>query len=228
MDFTPYFAEYERLVAEVDAVFARVASEWSDCVTCRQGCSDCCHALFDLSLIEALYVNTRFGQNFSFGPARSKIMQIAADTDRDLVLLKKRYFKTMKDTQGEPEALDKAVEQVMDNAARARVRCPLLLSDESCGLYAYRPITCRLYGIPTAFGGKGHVCGQSGFVPGKGYPTVHLDKIQDRLDKLSLDLQQGVESRFKELHKVYVPLSMALLTKYDDAYMGIGPAPEER
>ena len=36
-----------------------------------------------------------------------------------------------------------------------------------------------------------------------------------------------VESRFKELHEVYVPLSMALLTRYDEAYLGIGPAKRE-
>lgn len=228
MDLTPYFAEYEQLVAEVDAVFAKVSGDWTDCVTCKQGCSDCCHAVFDLSLIESVYVNSKFAQHFPFGPVRSQVMQMAAETDRDLVLLKKRYFKAMKDTRGELEALDKAVEGVMDDAARVRIRCPLLLPNESCGLYAYRPITCRLYGIPTAFGGKGHVCGQSGFEPGKGYPTVHLDKIQDRLDKLSFELQQGVGSRYKELHKVYVPLSMALMTKYDDVYMGIGPAPEAR
>lgn len=228
MDFSPYFARYEQLVTEVDAVFAKVSADFPQCVICREGCSDCCHALFDLSLVEALYLNTKFGTQFSFGPKRSQVMQAAADSDRALTILKKGYFRTLKDTQGEPQAVEQAVEQVMDEAARARVRCPLLLADETCGLYAYRPITCRLYGIPTAFAGKGHVCGTSGFKPGEGYPTVHMDKIQDRLDAISHELAQGIGSRYKELHKVYVPLSMALLTKYDDTYLGIGPAPEEK
>lgn len=229
MNLTPYFDRYEQLVAEVDAVFAKVATAHADCVACRPGCGDCCHALFDLSLIEAVYLNRKFTDSIPFGPLRSDIMKAAGDADRDVTRMKKEYFKTMKETGGEPHAVEQAVEDVMQLAAKARVRCPLLLKDgDLCALYAHRPLTCRLYGIPTAIGGKGHVCGLSTFAAGQGYPTVHMDKIQDRLDQLSLDLQQGIESRFKELHKVYVPVSMALLTRYDDAYLGVGPVPEER
>lgn len=229
MNLTPYFQRYEQLVAEVDAVFAKVATAHAPCVACKPGCGDCCHALFDLSLIEAVYLNSKFTTSIPFGPLRSEIMRAAGEADRDLTRMKKDYFKTMKETGGDPEAVEQAVELVMQQAAKARVRCPLLLKDgDLCALYDFRPITCRLYGIPTAIAGKGHVCGLSGFKAGQGYPTVHMDKIQDRLDELSLDLQQGLESRFKELHKVYVPASMALLTRYDDAYMGVGPAPDER
>lgn len=64
--------------------------------------------------------------------------------------------------------------------------------------------------------------------PGKAYPTIHLDKIQNRLEDLSLELAQTVQTRFTELHEVYVPLSMALLTRYDEAYLGIGPARPEQ
>ena len=44
---------------------------------------------------------------------------------------------------------------------------------------------------------------------------------------MSRDIALAVGSRFRELHTVYVPLSMALLTKYDDAYLGVGEAPRE-
>lgn len=228
MNLTPYLDRYEQLVAEVDAVFAKVAAAHADCVACRPGCGDCCHALFDLSLIEAVYLNHKFTSLVPFGPLRSNIMSTAADADRDLTRMKKEFFQTLKQTGGEPQAVDLAVGNVMQHAAKARVRCPLLADGDLCALYDWRPVTCRLYGIPTAIAGKGHVCGLSAFRAGQGYPTVHMDKIQDRLDQLSLDLQQGIESRFTELHKVYVPVSMALLTRYDDAYLGVGPAPEER
>ncbi len=56
---------------------------------------------------------------------------------------------------------------------------------------------------------------------------MHLDKIQARLEELSRDVAATVKSRFTELHEVYVPLSMALLTRYDEAYLGIGPARPE-
>lgn len=42
-----------------------------------------------------------------------------------------------------------------------------------------------------------------------------------------MEIRDRVQSRFKELHEVFVPVSMALLTNYDDAYLGIGPAPKE-
>ena len=56
---------------------------------------------------------------------------------------------------------------------------------------------------------------------------MHLEKIQERLDRMSVEIRDRVQSRFKELHTVFVPVSMALLTNYDAAYLGIGPAPKE-
>ena len=50
-ELTPVFTAYEALVAEADAVFARVGEMHPDCVTCKPGCCDCCHAMFDLSLV---------------------------------------------------------------------------------------------------------------------------------------------------------------------------------
>ena len=84
------------------------------------------------------------------------------------------------------------------------------------------------YGVPTSIAGEGHVCGFAAFEKGQKYPTVHLDRIQGQLANLSRAIAEAVESRFKELHDVYVPLSMALLTSYDETYLGIGPAPREK
>ena len=222
-ELDPVFEAYEKLVAETDAVFSRVASMYPDCVTCKPGCSDCCHATFDLSLVEAMYLNIKFQESFDFGPERSDILERAADTDRKLTRLKRDYFRELRDAGGSEEAMN----TILEEASRARMRCPLLNAEEECVLYQYRPITCRLYGIPSVIGGKTHVCGKTNFCTGQGYPTVHLEKIQDRLDQLSQGIRDAVSSRFKELHTVYVPVSMALLTNYDDAYLGIGSAPKD-
>ena len=228
-DLTPIFERYEALVREVDSIFAKVDKACPGCVTCHSGCSDCCNALFDLSLVEALYLNRHFKQHFGYGPQRSAILSEAAKTDRVLTKLKRDYFRSVRNRASsattEEEARD-ILHGVMEKAAHDRVRCPLLGKDETCQMYDFRPITCRLYGIPTAIEGKAHVCGLSNFDTGHGYPTVHMDKIQDKLDELSMDIQKAVSSRFKELHTVYVPVSMALLTNYDEAYLGIGPAPD--
>lgn len=222
-ELDPIFEAYEKLVAETDAVFSRVAAMYPDCVTCKSGCSDCCHATFDLSLVEAMYLNFRFQKSFDFGPQRSAILERAADTDRKLTRLKRDYFRELRDAGGSEDALN----SILEEASRVRVRCPLLNDEDRCILYEYRPITCRLYGIPSVIGGKTHVCGKTNFALGHGYPTVQIEKIQDRLDNLSQGIQDAVSSRFKELHTVYVPVSMALLTNYDNAYLGIGPAPKD-
>ena len=221
-DLSRWFEAYEALVAEVDSLFDRVNTQFPGCVTCHSGCDDCCHALFDLSLIEALYINHRFEKAFDFGAARSTILAAAADADRKITVVKRGYFKTLREVNA-MDAVEGAVEDVMTRAARERVRCPLLTEEKTCVLYDYRPITCRLYGIPVVIGGKGHVCGKARFDQGQAYPSVYIEKIQDKLDALSLDLQKGIGSRYSELHKVYVPLSMALLTNYDKTYLGLEP-----
>ncbi|HJA78709.1 YkgJ family cysteine cluster protein [uncultured Desulfovibrio sp.] len=218
-DLTPIFQQYEALRAQTDAVFATVRSQFPQCVTCKEGCSDCCHALFDLSLVEAMYLNRAFQAHFGYGPERSAILERASETDRQLTRLKRDLFRE--------EKAGKSAEDIMAEAARVKSRCPLLGEDDRCLLYEARPITCRIYGVPTSIAGKGHVCGFAAFEKGQSYPTVHLDKIQDRLADLSRAIADTVESRFKELHEVYVPLSMALLTRYDEAYLGIGPAKRE-
>ncbi len=212
-DLSEIFLKYEGLVAEADALFSRVEKEYSVCVACKKGCSDCCYALFDLSLVEAMYLNRRFGEQFGFGPERSAIVERAGDVDRQLIRLKRHAHR---DVQKGRDAQD-----ILEEMARIRVRCPLLGEADACELYAFRPITCRLYGIPTAIGGKGHTCGKSAFEAGKPYPTVHIDKIHQRLAALSQEIRDVLKSRFKELHTVLVPVSMALLTSYDVEYLGI-------
>lgn len=218
-DLSPIFARYEALVAEADALFARVREAHPDCVICAQGCSDCCHALFDLSLVEAMYLNRAFTERVPYGRQRSDMLMRAADIDRTVTRLKRDMYKESK--------AGKSAEEIMEEAARLRMPCPLLDSGNSCELYTHRPITCRLYGIPLNIGGKGHVCGKTGFAKGGSYPTVHMAAIQGRLEGLSRDIAEAVQSRFTELHQVFVPVSMALMTRYDEQYLGIGPAKKE-
>lgn len=219
-DLSPIFSRYEELAAEADALFARVREVHPECVTCATGCSDCCHAMFDLSLVEAMYLNKVFAETIPYGRERSDILERAVELDRKAVRIKRDMFRASKE--------GKSPEEIMQEAARVRLPCPLLGSDNTCILYAYRPVTCRLYGIPLNISGKGHVCGKTGFTAGGAFPTVTMDKIQDRLEALSQDIAETVHSRFKELHQVYVPVSMALLTRYDEQYLGIGTVRPDR
>jgi Fe-S-cluster containining protein len=212
IDFTPFFKQYEELVASADAVFERVQKEFPECVKCKVECSDCCHALFDLSLIEALYINTQFNRLFK-DEERERMIVKANRADRAVYKLKKKAYKDLKAGKNEDE--------IMQAMSKERIRCPLLNDSNICDMYEYRPITCRLYGIPTDIGGVAHTCGKSGFVGGKKYPTVSLDKIHNRLYEISSELVKTIRSRHLQMADMFVPLSMALLTDYDEEYLGI-------
>ena len=217
-DFTPYFQKYEKLVAAADAAFERVKQAHGDCVKCMEGCADCCHALFDLTLIEALYINHRFKQKFQ-GSGEAELAEKANRIDRQLAKIKRRAHQDF--LAGKPEA------EILTDLARERVRCPLLNRQDLCALSDHRPLNCRFYGIPTAIGGTGHTCGLSGFKPGEQYPTVNLDAIHARLQELSAELVRDLQSRFIKLAYILVPLSTVLITNYDEIYLGLKEAPPE-
>ena len=211
-NFEPFFKKYEELVKAADDVFEHVSKEHSECVKCKIECSDCCHAMFDLTLIEAMYINHKFKEKIE-GNAREVIINKANDIDRQIHKIKRKAVKELEAGSSEDEILAKL--------AGERVRCPLLNSKDSCDLYAYRPITCRFYGIPTSIGGVGHTCGKSGFIEGEKYPTVNLDIIHGRLQQISAEFVKEIRTEYIKLVDMLVPLSMALLSVYDEEYLGI-------
>lgn len=217
-DLTEVFHQYRQLCDQADNLFAKVSAQYPSEVRCRESCSDCCNAVFDLSLVEAMNINRAFQEAFKYGPERSAILEKASATDRGLTKVKREMYRA--------EKAGESVAGIMRKAAELRSPCPLLTQDKRCVLYEQRPITCRLYGIPLDIGGQSHVCGCSDFAPGKAYPAVKLSIIQEKLESLSRMIGEICASRF-DLGDVYVPLSMALLTKYDDAYLGIGDAKPE-
>ncbi|RLC26608.1 MAG: YkgJ family cysteine cluster protein [Deltaproteobacteria bacterium] len=213
IDFTPFFKQYEEVLATADKVFERVKSEYPECVKCKTKCSDCCNALFDLYLIEALYINDKFNKKFK-GGERERLIEKSNIADRTIYKLKRKAYKDLESGKDENELLSKMAEE--------RVRCPLLNDEGKCDLYECRPITCRLYGIPISIGGVSHTCGLSAFAEGEQYPTVNLEKIHNKLYEISVELAKEIKSRHVKLADVIVPLSMALLTIYDEEYLGIG------
>jgi len=175
IDFKPFFKKYEELVAAADHVFNQVKKEFPSCVKCESGCSDCCHALFDLTLVEALYINHKFNEKFGNLPEEKKALIDKANTaDRTVYRIKRAAYKDLESGKSE--------QNILQDLAAERVRCPLLNAEDRCDLYENRPITCRFYGIPTAIGGKGHTCGKSNFKQGEHYPTVNLDVIHEPQD----------------------------------------------
>jgi len=212
-ELSPIFKKYEEFVQQLDEVFEKVRQANPGCVRCELTCSDCCHALFDLSLIEAIYLNRQFLEVVA-DDRRAEILENANQTDRRIYQLKRKAFKAV-------SANEKSEAQVLLEMAAERVRCPLLNGDDQCELYAYRPATCRLYGIPASIGGRGHTCGLSNFVEGQAYPTVNLDSVHAKLHALSQEIVAAIKSTHVKMGDVLMPLSMALLTVFDETYLGV-------
>lgn len=212
MNFNPYFEQYLALVEQVDAAFEQVKQAYPDCVRCKERCADCCHALFDITLIEALYIHSEMARRFK-GESLEELLERANRADRDIHRLKRSAVKELEKGRSESE--------ILEEMALKRVRCPALNGDDRCDLYDVRPITCRVYGIPTEIGGKAHTCGVSGFEKGKPYPTLKLDAVYQRLYEISSELVLAIESRYPRLAEMLVPLSMALLTDYTEEYLGV-------
>lgn len=217
-ELEPIFKKYEAFVKQIDEVFEKVRSDHPECVRCELECADCCHAIFDLTLVEALYINRKFLDTLE--DKKADILDAANRIDRKLHQLKRKAFKSV-------ENGEKTEEQVLLEMAAERSRCPLLNKGNCCDLYAFRPVTCRLYGIPTSIGGHGHTCGLSGFQEGSSYPTVNLDAVNAKLSALSQEIVTALHSTHVKMGDILMPVSMALLTIFDEKYLGIPSAQKE-
>jgi Fe-S-cluster containining protein len=218
LNLTPYFQKYEALVAQADAAFDRVKAAHADCVKCEEKCADCCHALFDLTLIEALYIHHKFNDKYH-GSEKAELLEKSNRADRRIYKIKRKAYKELQAGKNEGE--------ILSAMALERVRCPLLNEKDLCDLYDYRPLTCRFYGIPTAIGGAGHTCGKSGFKQGEEYPTINLDSVHNRLQQISAELLRDIQSQNIKLADLLVPLSSAVIMEFDDVFLGIAEEPVE-
>jgi Fe-S-cluster containining protein len=203
MNLSHLFQSYENLVVRADLAFQKMADEYPQCVTCRRQCSDCCYAVFGLFLIEAVYLNRHFGR--MGGKERRETIVRGDKADKDLERLKKRMQTPNKDPQMEAFSL-----------ARERIRCPLLDEGQGCILYPHRPITCRVYGIPTAIQGKARVCGRTGFKKGESYPTFDLDGVYRELYILSKELLQSAKSDDLDKASLLISVSKAIRSPLEE------------
>lgn len=207
------FKKYETLVLGVEKSVQRIRESNPECIRCARQCSDCCQAVFDLSLIESVYINYRFYSSLP-KDLREEVLERADKADRRSYRIRRKIHKML--TQGE-----KSEEEILSLLAEERVSCPFLTRSDLCEFYDFRPITCRVYGLPTIIHGAGHTCGKSGFKEGMAYPSINLDRINQHLMVLSRELSIEIGIQDNTLGERLVPVSTALLTDYDEEYFGI-------
>jgi Fe-S-cluster containining protein len=203
MTLTHLLERYERLATRADQAFQKMLQDYPECIKCKPHCSDCCHALFGLFLIEAVYIKRHF-EELERKKRRAALLG-GNKADRDLKKLEKKMHKS-----------GGASEMGTESLAKERIRCPLLDDQKECILYPYRPITCRVYGIPTSIQGKARVCGKAGFKKGESYPAFDLDGAYKKLYSLSKELLKGVGRRDFEKALLLISVSKAIRTPRND------------
>ena len=201
MNLTQLFRSYELLVDKADQAFQEMQQKYGECIRCERHCSDCCHAVFGLFIIEAAYLKQNFDH---LGKEEIKTALLRCnEADRT----QKQLEKMLQSYRDDPNMQVYAM-------ARERIRCPLLDDNLDCILHPFRPITCRVYGIPTKIQGKARVCGQSGFKKGVHYPAFDLDGVYRDLYNLSKELLKNSGIIDLEKASLLVSVSKTISTPF--------------
>ena len=130
---------YRDLLARLDAWFAATRRDAGGIVPCREGCTACCHGPFDISVADAELI----GEALDRMPAADR----ERVTARAQVLLAR--MRALEPTWSSPYAVDALGEDRFDRLtdALAAEPCPLLDEAGRCGIYADRPLVCRMIGL---------------------------------------------------------------------------------
>jgi len=169
------FDPYDQLVREADRVFQEIREKYPQHIKCEIHCSDCCYAIFGIFPIEAFFLRHDFEKLDE--KKRRKALERAEKADQDLLRVQER----IREFQHDPQMINYVL-------ARERIRCPLLSENNECILYPFRPIICRVYGIPLLVRGNVRACYKAGFRKGEKYTTYNLDKTYKELFSLSKEL----------------------------------------
>lgn len=132
---------YGTLLATVDEWFARSIALDGRNIACAGGCSECCRGLFDVTLLDALYLLRGFDR---LEPRLRQAALARAGGERLASLL--AVWPELEP----PYMLNVRPEEDWDALMPDddETPCPLLGEDGLCLVYHYRPMTCRLHGIP--------------------------------------------------------------------------------
>jgi Fe-S-cluster containining protein len=197
------FRSYELLVDKAEAAFQGMQKDHSSCIKCEPHCSDCCHAIFGLFLIEAGYLKEHLDE-LTNEEKRAALLR-CEEAEKSL----ERLQKMLQAHEGDPQMQAYIM-------SRERIPCPLLNENQDCILYPYRPITCRVYGIPTKVQGKARVCWKAEFKKDERYPVFDLDGVYRDLYFLSIELLKSAGKDDPEKASLLISVSKAITTSLED------------
>jgi len=131
---------YGELLREVDKWFSVCRERYRDHIACGEGCSSCCRGLFDITLLDALYL--RSGFDSLPDDVQCSLRQKATERLASLTTCNPAFVH--------PWILNHIPEEEWEALMPEddETPCLFLAEEGSCLLYEQRPMTCRLNGIP--------------------------------------------------------------------------------
>jgi Fe-S-cluster containining protein len=133
------------LFQQAEHWFRRASASLLGAIPCCQGCSACCVGIFPITRLDVLELQC----GLSALPAlqREAIVTRARAQVTEIESAYPALQSNPTIDNWDDRIIDGLVEQFSDSP------CPALSPDGACGLYAFRPITCRTMGIPNESGG---------------------------------------------------------------------------
>jgi Fe-S-cluster containining protein len=130
---------YRLLLESIDAWFAGALTLYGDRMACARGCTGCCRGLFDITLLDGALLKSGFDRL----PAAVR-RPVLRKAEERLAELQGRWPDF-----GHPYLLNAMPdEEWTEMPEEDETPCPLLDGDGACLVYAFRPMTCRLHGLP--------------------------------------------------------------------------------
>lgn len=136
----PIVKKYGQLLKGVDHWFSRSSTAAGNAVLCGRGCSSCCRGLFDITLLDAFFLRQGIDR---LAPRLREVVQARIVTQVQALQL---IWPGMAPPYIINVLPEETRERLMPEADETP--CPLLGDDGLCLVYHYRPMTCRLHGIP--------------------------------------------------------------------------------
>jgi len=134
VDLADFFAEYEALVQDIDEKTAAPAQSEGGPGRCGRESDACCKRHFSIKLIEALYLSNKMNTTMKSTERREAISRAAHVFQRFRALVRDNPSSERQNEMDDLYVLGDLI-------------CPLNV-DGKCVLYDYRPIRCRLDGLP--------------------------------------------------------------------------------
>ncbi|HEX5482673.1 MAG TPA: YkgJ family cysteine cluster protein [Terriglobia bacterium] len=207
------YEKYLRMAEEWEAEFTRNRARYGPKIHCRNGCSDCCGQMFQITELEAAYI--------SHGVKGLPEARQAALKERARTYLEKR--KGLIGSQGIEEAWGSLPPPGL------RLPCPAL-EGGACSIYEHRPMICRKYGIPLHNPKKPDrifAC-ELNFQPGEEIQDDQLVQIHTGLYQRWADVQADYNDQGGRRDPKPLTVARAILEDFEPYLPGRREARDER